>query len=1137
MKMAKKILTRMLMNHWGGIDHQVICFHEYVNLFSGKSGSGKSTVMDALQVVLYGSIRNDFLNRAAEDTKNKRSVSGYLRGEQKDGTANRENMDFCSQIVLELKDTGTGAYVCIGVSFEVAAKDQDVNKYRFFSHTGSFPDDLYLSEGKFPYTHKRMQQLIGERSGRKEDSGPFQLNRMYPTQEAYLNTVNDVIFGLMDPGRFKVMEKSAIALRMTNGTGQFIRDYMFPRSKEDTMAAISEQLAAYREMKEQVENLEQEIAYLEEICQHDRRYTRAKAEQIAAEAALKVLEIEEKKVYLEAKEAEQAEAAAKLESYLQQEDRLKERLTEKREALSKLQAELLNSDFGRKKEQLAQLNETIRLCGHEAADWQTLAQRLKQWDTTEELSGYVSNPLRNLLMQTADGTVTEEGIQKLKRGLQETYASIMEERDDYKEELCGFTKEYREKKEILDDLKRDKKHYRKELKEAKRRLKENLSDRYQKPIRVEILADLFDVTDEAWRDAVEGCLGRIKFALVTEPQYALTAAEVFRGMKKKDYESVDLIHTEAIVRDQPNALPGTLYEAVATEIPYIDDCLKRYLGHIKKCETVKDLQQVRHGVTKDCYSYSNYIFRHLREQDYRYPSIGKKVSIRQIQELEEEITYLSEQMIRLEQEISVLNQVNELERLQAYEYERLSRLSQSAASLNAYNRKADQLEQEIRELEQGTRIAELKEQKQTLETEAEALETQKEQLQKDSIRLASRKGELDKDIKDQKEALEQLQKGFAPNPALTEQAVEAIRLGRANLLKRQHIQALEQLRETERTEEELRGNARMQFIKAFPSLDFGGMEQDNRQYDERLERCRKDYEPEYKAAFEQQYKLVYQMLRENVIAAIHGEMKAAKRHRREINSMLAKIRFSDSIYQIDILPAEDENRQFYEMLTAPELDLKVPDLHMEGQLSLGEDEFYQKYEQQIKRLTDKFMPPKDTDAKELASHRKNMAKYADYRTYLKFSMYEQAEAPDGNIRKNYVDDMAGRDSGGEGQNPKYVALFAGFAMLYMQQRRQDSKIRLVLLDEAFSKMDKERSEVCLHYARQLNLQLIVCVPDERLQSLVRNVDCVYAFCRKNNRISMIHIDKGNYMELLRGDAKEEEDERERDADSMADSEC
>ena len=120
------------------------------------------------------------------------------------------------------------------------------------------------------------------------------------------------------------------------------------------------------------------------------------------------------------------------------------------------------------------------------------------------------------------------------------------------------------------------------------------------------------------------------------------------------------------------------------------------------------------------------------------------------------------------------------------------------------------------------------------------------------------------------------------------------------------------------------------------------------------------------------------------------------------------------------------------------------------------------------------------------------------------------------IRENHVDDMAGRDSGGEGQNPKYVALLAGFAMLYMQQNNRDSKIRLVLLDEAFSKMDQERSAVCLKYARQMGLQLIVCVPDERLQSLIQNVDCVYGFRRHNNRISMMHIDKGDYLELMEG---------------------
>ena len=85
MKQAKKIITRMLINNWGGISHRMMEFHEYVNLFSGKSGSGKSTVMDAVQVVLYGSVSASFLNKAADDAKNRRSVMSYLRGAQKDG--------------------------------------------------------------------------------------------------------------------------------------------------------------------------------------------------------------------------------------------------------------------------------------------------------------------------------------------------------------------------------------------------------------------------------------------------------------------------------------------------------------------------------------------------------------------------------------------------------------------------------------------------------------------------------------------------------------------------------------------------------------------------------------------------------------------------------------------------------------------------------------------------------------------------------------------------------------------------------------------------------------------------------------------------------------------------------------------
>ena len=212
---------------------------------------------------------------------------------------------------------------------------------------------------------------------------------------------------------------------------------------------------------------------------------------------------------------------------------------------------------------------------------------------------------------------------------------------------------------------------------------------------------------------------------------------------------------------------------------------------------------------------------------------------------------------------------------------------------------------------------------------------------------------------------------------------------------------------------------------------------------------------------------------------------------------------------------------------AEELDSKVTfDEEIEGQLSLGEDTFLKKYERQINLLTEKFMPVRDMDETHVSKRRQEMERYADYRNYLAFSMYERVEDENGNVRENMVDEMAGRDSGGEGQNPKYVALMAGFAMLYMSHSNRDSRIKLVLLDEAFSKMDQERSEVCLKYARKLNLQLIVCVPDERLQSLIQNVDSVYGFRRHQNHITMMHIDKGQYLQMMEGEA-EESDEKER----------
>lgn len=746
---------------------------------------------------------------------------------------------------------------------------------------------------------------------------------------------------------------------------------------------------------------------------------------------------------------------------------------------------------------------------------------LKRWEEEDVVTDYVSNRALQLIQEIRGGALTEKLCKELRTHLDLALDNITNELSELRISIHETEKDIKEKQDAVEDLQNDRKPYPLELKKARQELQRALSDRYGRKIEVHIFADLFDITDEKWKNAIEGRLGRIKKSMITEPAYALDAAKIFRRMQQ--FEEVDLINSEAVQKDSPEADENSLYKAVHAESGYVDRCLKRYLGRIQKCETVEELSTVKDGVTPDCYSYSGYMFRHLRRKDYtKNACIGTKVSKAKLRELQEEIIDLQSSLIADRQTEESLKEARQFERF-GQEPEHLMRLAGAADELADHYRRQDRLKEEIKELKNGTLAAELQAKTKELTSRIEEKEQAAGRLREKEIETGKKKGKLEEKIKALKERLDFLMKGYVPNDEIFAEVRSALETKSEAAYKKEMTVMAERLFEKEIKLQDERIKSRNAFNNTYPAYGFSGVEHDNEVYDKVLERCRKDFEPKYKEEFEKQYELVYHSLRDNVIATIHGEIKSAYRHRRQINKMLSQIRFSDSIYQIDISPAKNENGQFYEMLMAEELDSKVIDHSgFDGQMSLMEDEFFRKYERKIGLLTEKFMPSREEDGAGREKHKNEMERFADYRNYLDFNMYEQSIDENGIEKKNYVDDMAGVDSGGEGQNPKYVALLAGFAMLYMQQSNRDSKIRLVLLDEAFSKMDKERSEVCLKYARELELQLIVCVPDERLQSLIRNVDSVYGFRRFRNQVTMMHIDKGNYLDMIAGESRSEE---------------
>ena len=87
---------------------------------------------------------------------------------------------------------------------------------------------------------------------------------------------------------------------------------------------------------------------------------------------------------------------------------------------------------------------------------------------------------------------------------------------------------------------------------------------------------------------------------------------------------------------------------------------------------------------------------------------------------------------------------------------------------------------------------------------------------------------------------------------------------------------------------------------------------------------------------------------------------------------------------------------------------------MDNQLNLFSIEHENRYGDLINELISIFIPPENATAAQLEEARRNMEKYADYRTYLSFDMQQLIKNDDEVIRIG-LSRMIRKNSGGEGR--------------------------------------------------------------------------------------------------------------------------
>lgn len=1106
-KQAFKALSKICLNNWHYIDRKILSFNKGVNFFTGHSGSGKSTVIDAMQIVLYANTDGrGFFNKAAADDSD-RSLIEYLRGMVNIGENNESqylrNKNFSSTIVLEFEDTENSEKQCIGVVFDVDTASNEVSRL-FFRHKGGILSNRYCADKRCLTTGEVREYL----------QRTFLPDEYYcgPSNERFRRQLYQIYLGGLDMDKFPRLFRRAIPFRMNIRLEDFVKEYIC-MEKNIHIDDLQESVMQYGRMRSRIEETMAEVRQLREISQAYSEFAECKDKVRSLEYQIDRLEIMQMKARLDEYTARKSESAKQRRKLEKEKEEYSRELAELQNEYEKVIFHIAETGYNSLETELISINETLERLEGSRAKWQKTADALKEWKDVE----MVPNQTLWNIEKFTEENITEEELKTLKNSLAGILEELEADRRDADHRLRSLKKEEKELREELKALKQGKKAYPREVEEARYELRNRLCQKCGKAVNVYILADLLDIRDERWHHAVEGYLGNGKLLLVTEPKYADAAIELYREMDSRKYSRTAVLDTGYISKERFTAKTGTLAEEVTVREEYIRNYIDFLLGNVRKCENTEELRAARTGITSDCVLYKNFRIQHINPDQYTRQAYIGEISVKQrIRRLEEKCTAIQEERIPLQELLEKIKKISELETL-SYTIEEYAEWKDDISQISEKTEIKQNLQKKMKHLREKT-ISEWEEKKQSLLEKQDAVKEKIHQTEEKIWNTKSREKQLEENFFDVNEKLSWKEKDFQRNDKCEKTFEIYLRGKRSSNLEYLKNESFREKAEAEQKKEscyyklaEIRGN----YIRSYPNRSFSAVTESNEAYEELLRTLTcKDLE-NYREAAKEQAAFAVEHFREDFVYKIRSAIREAFQQKDELNKIISRLDFGKDKYQFVITPNKGPDGKYYKMFMDDSLEINPSVLsdHMDEQMDLFTMEHEEKYGSLMNELIQIFIPPENSTREELEEAKRNMEKYADYRTYLSFDM-QQIVKGEKEMRIG-LSRMIKKNSGGEGQNPLYIALLASFAQIYKinlpVKIRRPSTIRLVVLDEAFSKMDAEKVASCISLIRGLGFQAIISATNDKIQNYIENVDKTFVYANPDKRhISIQEFEKQEF---------------------------
>jgi chromosome segregation ATPase len=639
------LLHKVRLINWHFFHDALIELGE-MTLLAGDNGSGKSTIIDAIQYALVADIRKLQFNAAAAQHRTNRTLESYCRCKIGATDLDYYRQAALTHVVLEFRRDGSPFLA--GVMVKANAQGE-IKETLWLMEQGQL-GDIRFSEKELMLKPAHFKEQIKNAGG-----------SICSTKREYLSQLTLLLKVHRRNLEFNPYLEAlirSVSFSPFTSVDRFVCNYILEERQVD-ISAMKENLLNYKEAEREALAIGEKIEALAKM---------EKCQQGINQWALqiKLQEYLKRRINLEINRLKQAENKREQAGLEREKNNLLETLNyneERRQRtealLDDLKLALAGNDAHLLYKKLSDQKNTLNF---------NLEKEQSRCDKYKLLKAQCEVLLGRELAASLESEQTELETEKehnLKHRLE------MERRRD-------------ETRRLFADLKTEEKDLEKGIlryPESTLSLQQALSVR---KIEAWIFADRLEIKDARWQNAVEGWLNTQRFNILVAEKDFQAALEIYNGLSVK-IAGVGLPNLARM--HQSEIRPGSLAEVVEADSPLARRYVAYLLGGVMMA-TIGNLKEYEQSITRECMRYSGHTASRVREEVYSRWYIGKNAKEKRLAQIRQEMWELEAELGNLEIKIKTETEKGEMLRRV---YDTLFRLKELAAAFDQAERLCTEL--------------------------------------------------------------------------------------------------------------------------------------------------------------------------------------------------------------------------------------------------------------------------------------------------------------------------------------------------------------------------------------------------------------------------------------------------------------